>query len=58
MDEEGLKKTAHEKIFIGKPIALNYEEFMKQLAALKLEAYKDGDGIRKPVAEIVKTYRY
>ena len=58
MDEEGLKKTAHEKIFIGKPIALNYEEFMKQLTALKLEAYKDGDGIRKPVAEIVKTYRY
>lgn len=58
MDEEGLKKTAHEKIFIGKPIAVDDEAFMSQLKALKLEAYRDGDGIRKSVAEIVKTYHY
>lgn len=58
MDEEGLKKTAHEKIFIGKPIAFDSEEFMDQLAALKLEAYKDGDHIRESVGKIVQTYRY
>lgn len=58
MDEEGLKKTAHEKIFIGKPIAFDSEKFMDQLKALKLEAYKDGDHIREPVGKIVQTYRY
>ncbi len=58
MDEEGLKKTAHEKIFIGKPIAFDSEEFMDQLTALKLEAYKDGDHIRESVGKIVQTYRY
>lgn len=58
MDEEGLKKTAHEKIFIGKPIAFDSEKFMDQLKALKLEAYKDGDHIRESVGKIVQTYRY
>ncbi len=58
MDEEGLKKTAHEKIFIGKPIAFDSEKFMDQLTALKLEAYKDGDHIREAVGKIVQTYRY
>ncbi|MBS6734230.1 MAG: polysaccharide biosynthesis protein [Clostridiales bacterium] len=58
MDEEGLKKTAHEKIFIGKPIAFDSVEFMDQLTALKLEAYKDGDHIRESVGKIVQTYRY
>lgn len=56
MDEEGLKKTAHEKIFIGKPIQFETEEFMEQLKWLKEEAYKDGADIREAVRKIVSTY--
>lgn len=56
MDEEGLKKTAHEKIFIGKPIQFETEEFMEQLKWLKEEAYKDGANIREAVRKIVSTY--
>lgn len=56
MDEEGLKKTAHEKIYIGKPIEFKVDEFMKQLKKLKEEAYKDEGYIRETVKEIVNTY--
>lgn len=56
MDEEGLKKTAHEKIYIGKPIEFEVYEFMEQLKKLKEEAYKDEGYIRKTVKEIVNTY--
>lgn len=56
MDEEGLKKTAHEKIYIGKPIEFEVDEFMEQLKKLKEEAYKDEGYIRKTVKEIVNTY--
>ena len=56
MDEEGLKKTAHEKIYIGKPIEFEVDEFMEQLKKLKEEAYKDEGCIRETVKEIVNTY--
>lgn len=58
MAEEGLQKTAHEKIFIGKPLDVDYEKFMKQLEELKKEAYEDGTHIRECVKEIVQTYQY
>ena len=29
MAEEGLRKTAHEKIFIGKPLEFDQEKFFK-----------------------------
>ena len=56
MDEEGLKKTAHEKIYIGKPIEFEVDDFMEQLKKLKEEAYKDEGYIRKTVKELVNTY--
>lgn len=56
MDEEGMKKTSHEKIFIGKPIQFETEEFLEQLRWLKEEAYKDGTDIREAVRQIVSTY--
>lgn len=56
MDEEGLKKTAHEKIYIGKPIEFEVDVFMEQLKKLKEEAYKDEGYIRETVKEIVNTY--
>lgn len=58
MAEEGLQKTAHEKIFIGKPLEFDREEFLKQLQELKKEAYQDGEHIRESVRAIVSTYRY
>lgn len=54
----GLQKTAHEKIFIGKPLEFDREEFLKQLQELKKEAYQDGEHIRESVRAIVSTYRY
>lgn len=53
-----LQKTAHEKIFIGKPLEFDREEFLKQLQELKKEAYQDGEHIRESVRAIVSTYRY
>ena len=58
MAEEGLQKTAHEKIFIGKPLEFDREEFLKQLQELKKEAYQDGEHIRESVRTIVETYQY
>ena len=57
MDEEGLKKTLHERIFIAKPINFDNKEFWRQLVELKRMAYEDGDGIREAVQEMVPTYR-
>lgn len=56
MSEEGLKRTRHERIFIGKPIEFDTEEFWKQLVELKREAYEDGHGICGTVHKMVPTY--
>lgn len=58
MAEEGLKKTAHKKIFIGNPVEFDADRFMEQVALLKEEAYRDSAHIRETVAQIVPTYRY
>ena len=58
MAEEGLRKTAHEKILIGKPLEFDQEKFLKQLEQLKKEAYQDGNHIRESVKEIVEAYKY
>ena len=57
MDEEGLKKTLHERIFIAKPINFDNKEFWRQLVELKRMAYEDGDEIREAVEKMVPTYR-
>ena len=41
MDEEGLKKTENDKIFIGKQIELDTDDFMKKLESLKKVAATD-----------------
>jgi FlaA1/EpsC-like NDP-sugar epimerase len=56
MDEEGLEKTANEKIFIGSPIKMDDAEFMKQLDALIKEAYKNGTHIKEMTEEVCGTY--
>lgn len=41
MDEEGLKKTENDKIFIGKQIQLNTAEFIEKLGVLEAAAHSD-----------------
>lgn len=57
MDEEGLKKTEHEKIFIGRPMDFDISKFWDELQMLKEEAYQDRENIRQTVCQIVDTYR-
>lgn len=57
MSEEGLVKTQHEKIFIGKPIEFDTEAFWKQLVELKRVAYEDTDSICAIVEKVVPTYQ-
>ena len=58
MDEEGLKQTANKRIFIGKPIEFDAEEFERQLAKLAEDADGEKVDIRKDIKEIVSTYQY
>lgn len=59
LNEEGMKKTANKKIFIGKPIELDTEKFYEKLIELKKVALKnDKDGIDKLIAEIVPTFNH
>lgn len=56
MDEEGIQETENELIFIGKPIEMNDEDFMKKLDLLDKASSEESDRIKEIVAEIVPTY--
>jgi len=57
MDEEGLKDTAHKKIFIGSPIDIDRDKFFAQLEELRPVAYaNESERVLELVAEIVPTY--
>ncbi len=58
LDEEGMKSTVHEKIFIGKPIFLDYKFLQKSLDKLKdlVENSKHNE-IRKALVQVVPTYK-
>ena len=57
MDEEGLKKTANERISIGQPIELDEHEFLANLLTLQQVAYQERDDIRDYVAKMTPTYK-
>lgn len=57
MDEEGLQNTENELIHIGKPIEMNDEWFLEQLALLDKESRLEDGRIKELVAQIVLTYR-
>lgn len=57
MDEEGLTKTANEKIFVGHPIAMDEEHFFEQLDFLIKESYCNSEDIIMEIAKICITYR-
>ena len=56
MAEEGMKTTANNLIFIGKPIEMDDEVFLKKLAKLDDDSREDNENIRKYVMDIVPTY--
>ena len=56
MAEEGLKKTANEMIFIGKPIPFEIEQFLTQLTRLADACYNNSEDIVDMVQAIVSTF--
>ena len=58
MDEEGLQKTAHDKIHIGKPFFHSIEELQEKLEILE-NAIKtqDNEVVKRAVAKVVPTYQ-
>lgn len=58
MDEEGLKKTTHNKIYIGKPTFESIESLEKKLEQLKILLNESKiDKIKNKMGEIVSTYK-
>ena len=57
MAEEGLQETKHSLIHIGKPLAFDEEEFLRQLEELKKVVKLEPDAIRRRIKEIVPTYQ-
>lgn len=57
LDEEGIKTTKHEYIFVGKPLDLSYEQVLKYIRRLEKGIYCT-DEIKQSLAEIVTTYSY
>ena len=57
MDEEGLKQTNHNKIFIGKPIDINQEKLEKDLKLLKLAVdNEEAEAIEYIMKSLVPTF--
>jgi FlaA1/EpsC-like NDP-sugar epimerase len=56
MEEEGLQETANKLIHIGKPIEMDDEKFLEQLARLDAAYRVEADNMKELVAEIVPTY--
>ena len=57
MDEEGLTKTAHSKIFIGKPIDITEDELKEKLERLESVLHADTETVKDTMAEVVPTYK-
>lgn len=56
MAEEGLKKTANEKISIGKPLDIDDEKLFRTIDELYEEAYNETDKMKELVKGLVPTY--
>lgn len=56
MNEEGLAKTAHSKIFVGQSIDISLEELEGKLSILKAALDTDNANIKKVFEQVVPTY--
>ncbi len=57
MAEEGLTKTANDKISIGKPLDIDEDKLFATLDKLYSEAYRETDKMKELVKELVPTYQ-
>ncbi len=57
MDEEGLKNTAHSKIFIGKPGEYDFEELKKELYTFHDALESEDEAVFDTMEHIVPTYK-
>ncbi len=57
MEEEGLEKTAHTRIFRGQPILMDDAHFLKQLQQISKLCQNNPENIREAIAEVVPTYQ-
>jgi len=57
MKEEGMRATANELIFIGRPLEIDEGRFESQLQRLYDACYANAEDIKTILAEIVPTYR-
>lgn len=57
MDEEGLTKTAHSKIFIGKQIDITEDELKDKLAKLESVLHADVETVKDMMEQVVPTYK-
>lgn len=57
MDEEGLKSTAHSKIFIGKPGEYDFEELKRELYTFHNALESDDEAVFDMMENIVPTYK-
>lgn len=58
MNEEGLTKTRHSKIFIGAPMDMSTDELHSKLEKLKSVAQSDESTVKRIISEVVPTYVY
>ena len=58
MDEEGLQKTVNDRIFIGKPIDMDYDRFERALQRLGEAALSETANMRELVHDLVPEYHY
>ena len=56
MEEEGLQKTANDKISIGKPLDIDEKNLFDKVMELYVEAYNETDRMKELVHELVPTY--
>lgn len=56
MDEEGLRKTDNDLIFIGNPITFDIDKFFIELKDLMKCAYNNKNNIIEKIADMVDTY--
>ncbi len=57
MAEEGLKKTANDRISIGKPLEIDEQKLFDALTVLYDEAYSESTRMKQLVHELVPTYK-
>ncbi len=57
MEEEGLTKTANDRISIGKPLEIDENKLFSTLDKLYDEAYSESEGMKDLVKELVPTYK-